>query len=230
MPLTRARSWQQLMATALLSGSIAGLAAFAVQLVAIGPLIAQAETMELRGDSHAEHGNADEWEPREGFERTAYTAVGSVLAGIGFAAILAGVASLLGLQLNIRRGVMLGLAGFVCFAVAPAIGLPPKPPGVPGADVGPAQLWWVMTAVSTAAGLTLVFMTNTTRLRLLGVAVALVPHLIGPPAAAASTLVPASFSTRFALTSVATQAVLWLVLGAVLGRVARAGLDGNHIR
>ena len=35
--------------------------------------------------------------------------------------------------------------------LAPALGLPPEPPGLPVADVGARQLWWILTAGATAA-------------------------------------------------------------------------------
>src|SRR6185369_7157113 len=93
----------------------------------------------------------------DGWERTLFTAASTILTGIGFAALLLSIVTLGGFTLDLRRGLLWGLAGFVCFAVAPAIGLPPVPPGVPVSDVHPRQLWWVMTVAATAIGLFLIF-------------------------------------------------------------------------
>jgi predicted cobalt transporter CbtA len=99
--------------------------------VAVGPLIDRAEQLEPAGhEGHASAAAAPhEWEPADGTERTMYTVLGTTLTGIAFAALIFGVALVLGLELNVTRGVALGLLGFACCAFAPAMGLPPKPPG-----------------------------------------------------------------------------------------------------
>jgi hypothetical protein len=76
--------------------------------------------------------------------------------GNRFAALLLSTVILGGFGLDIRHGLLWGLAGFACFTVAPALGLPPKPPGVPVADVRARQLWWALTAGVTATGLILI--------------------------------------------------------------------------
>src|ERR1700748_2881760 len=44
------------------------------------------------GHAHADHEHgAEAWEPKDGFERNAYTAAANVLTGIGFALLLAGL-------------------------------------------------------------------------------------------------------------------------------------------
>ena len=109
-----------------------------------------------RGQKRVGHQHA-EWKPDEGLERSVFTAASTILTGIGFAALLLSTVALCGFELDVRRGLLWGLAGFVCFAVAPALGLPPVPPGVPESDVRARQLWWVMTVAATAAGLFLIF-------------------------------------------------------------------------
>ncbi len=94
----------------------------------------------------------EEWQPQDGVERTMYTVLGTSLTGIAFAAVLFGIASALGLELNVTRGLLLGLASFACCALAPSIGLPPKPPVAAAADLHAAQVWWVTSAIATAAG------------------------------------------------------------------------------
>ena len=47
------------------------------------------------------------------------------------------------------------MAGFAVFMLAPSLGLPPELPGMPAAELGPRQVWWLLTAAATAAGLAL---------------------------------------------------------------------------
>jgi predicted cobalt transporter CbtA len=69
------------------------------------------------------------WQPAEGWQRTTFTALTAILSGIGFAALLFGSLALAGSSVNIRHGALWGLAAFACFGLAPALGLPPQPPG-----------------------------------------------------------------------------------------------------
>ena len=53
----------------------------------------------------------------------------TVLAAIGFAALLFGFVVLTPSPLNWTKDALLGLASFVSIDLAPALGLPPQPPG-----------------------------------------------------------------------------------------------------
>lgn len=137
--------FRQMMTVVLLSGVAAGLILFAVEHLTIVPLIRTAEVYEKAGEealSGMEHSD-EGWQPAEGWERTSLTALATVLTGIGFAALLFGVAFLAGVPLDAKRGLLWGLAAFVCVGLAPAIGLPPRPPGVAVADLDARQIWWV---------------------------------------------------------------------------------------
>jgi cobalt transporter subunit CbtA len=234
--------FRRLMTAALIAGAVSGVVLWALQFVAIGPLIARAETYEA-ADAHqghevpsggasndaASHEMAHPWEPADGIERTMYTLAGTILTGIGFSAVLFGIAAALGLRLDARRGIALGLAGFACCALAPAIGLPPKPPGAAAAELRAAQLWWVGTATVTGFGLWIIASANGSWLRRFGGALLIVlPHAIGAPAPAGHSVVPADLSRQFALASVITQAVFWILLGAIGGPLsARAAVAGQ---
>lgn len=122
--------FRKLMFVVLASGSLAGLALFAVQHFTVIPLIQTAETYEAAQHANSGATHEDEgWQPADGYERTLFTAITTTLSGIGFAAILFGSLSLAGAQVNARRGALWGLAAFVCLGLAPALGLPPQPPG-----------------------------------------------------------------------------------------------------
>lgn len=124
--------FRKLMVAVFGSGALAGFVLFAVQHFTVVPLIHTAETYETAGhEAHSGASHEDEgWQPAEGWERTSFTALATVLTGIGFAAMLFGVMALAGKTINTRRGALWGLAAFVCFSLAPAFGLPPQLPGV----------------------------------------------------------------------------------------------------
>jgi cobalt transporter subunit CbtA len=211
--------FRSLIVTALLAGSVAGLVLFAVQHVTIVPLIEQAEVFEDAALAHAAAGHADEgWQPDPGLQRIGLTAVSTMLSGIGFASILLAAATLHGDRLNVRRGVLWGLAGFACFVLAPAVGLPPKPPAAAVGDLAARQLWWLGTVAATALGLWLIGrFPPTWRARVLGLIVILLPHVIGAPRPVGEDIVPPALIRDFAVLSVATNLLFWLVLGLLLG-------------
>ena len=132
------------------SGALAGLALFSVQHFTVIALIQAAETYETAhsGAAHEDVG----WQPTGGWERISFRALTTMLTGIGFAAMLFGVMALAGETINTRHGAVWGLAAFGCFSLAPALGLPPQPPGVAVADLHQRQLWWAGTVIATAIG------------------------------------------------------------------------------
>src|ERR1700677_3957030 len=147
--------FRKLASVAILSGTIVGLLLFAVQHFTIFPLIEKAEVYEsaaeaqMSGMNHEDEG----WHPANGFERTGFTALSTVLTAIGFAALLFGTAAIAPVSLDWRKGALWGLAAYICIDLAPAWGLPPQPPGVPVADLYARQLWWVCTVIATAIAL-----------------------------------------------------------------------------
>src|SRR5262245_41368051 len=130
---------------ALLAGIAAGLFYGAVQHVRLTPLILEAEKYENAGGGGHSHDHAamttadtteaapaptpeaaseeEAWAPQDGAERTLYTFLASIVAGAGFAAILAGVSLLSGVRITPRNGLLWGLAGFLAVHLAPAAGL-----------------------------------------------------------------------------------------------------------
>ena len=212
--------FRALMLVVLSSGALAGLALFAVQRFTVIPLIETAETYEAAdhpstaGMVHEDEG----WQPANGWERTSLTALTTMLSGIGFAAMLFGFLSLSGSRIDTRRGALWGLAAFACLGLAPALGLPPLPPGVAVAGLYPRQIWWVGTVVATAIGLWLLISKGRNwLLRIGGVVSVSLPHLIGAPAATGQNAVPAELIHRFTIASLATTGLFWLLLGTVGG-------------
>jgi cobalt transporter subunit CbtA len=211
---TVVNQFRELMLLVLWSGALAGLLLFAVQHFTLIPLIETAESYET-----PEHqGGSGEVHEHEGWQRTSLTGLTTVLTGIGFAAILFGTVTFSGRTLNAGRGALWGLAAFACFHLAPALGLPPRPPGAGVTGLYESQLWWAGTALATALGLWLLFGAGRTWvLRLGGVVCLALPHWIGAPAATGQSAVPSQLVQRFAIVSVGTSGMFWLLLGTIGG-------------
>lgn len=130
-----------------------------------------------------------------------------------------------------RAGLAWGLAGYVVFFVAPAIGLPPELPGSESAGLHERQLWWAFAAADTAAGLALVVLSRSTLLRALGVVVLLLPHAIGAPHPAVhAAAAQEELAAQFARAAYVANAIFWLVLGALAGFFLREPAGGGARR
>jgi cobalt transporter subunit CbtA len=199
--------FRRLIILALCAGALSGLVLFSTQHFTVIPLIETAESYEKEDHHH------EEWKPSEGWERTGWTALTTILSSIGFAALFFGLLSPMDKPASVKEGAVLGAAAFACFHLAPSLGLPPMPPGVPVADVQARQLWWISTVLATALGLWLI--AGRTWIRAIaGLVLMAIPHFVGAPAVAGENPVPAELMQRFSIASLATTGVHWLVLGA----------------
>ena len=180
---------------------------------------------EHAGHDHASHDHgAEAWEPRDGFERNAYTAAANVLTAIGFALLLAGFFAVrsgaTGESVSWHQGLMWGLAGFAVFTIAPGLGLPPELPGVPAAPLVSRQIWWMAAALATAAGLALIVFRRSVPAAIAGVILLILPHLIGAPELEqVETNVPSSLTHQFVTAVTLTSLVFWSLLGAVTSAI-----------
>lgn len=222
--------FRNLFAAALLAALCAGLLTAAIQHFRVTPLILHAETFEGEGGhSHGEeaaghsHEEAaaeeEEWAPQDGFERTSYTTLATVLAAAGFALVIGAVSMFANIPITFANGFLWGIAGFVTFSLAPAYGLAPELPGMPAAEVFPRQIWWVGTALATGAACLLLARTRAGWAFAIAAALVVVPHIIGAPAAPDEpSAVPAHLATEFAAVTLGTSLVFWLVLGTLFGK------------
>lgn len=185
----------------------------------------QASPAAAAGHDHAGHEHAAEaWEPKDGFERNAYTAAANVLTAVGFALLLAGFfavqSSTRGESVSWHQGLMWGFAGFAVFTVAPGLGLPPELPGVPAAPLLSRQIWWVIAALGTAAGLGLIFFRRSAPAAVAGLLLIMLPHLIGAPELEhVETNVPTSLSHQFVVAVTLTSLVFWAMLGGLTSTI-----------
>jgi len=217
--------------TALVAGCVAGLFVFAVQHVKLTPLILAAEVYE-NGAAEHQHDDAGDhepptpgWEPSNGVERTAYTALADILVGVGYAFLLVGAFVLRGPPIDARVGIAWGAVGYAVFSLAPAMGLPPELPGSHSADLYARQEWWLGTAAATACGSALLAFSRAVLLKIAGTVVLALPHLVGAPHPhEIGGPVPPELAAEFTAASLATMALFWLVLGALSGGIyARLG-------
>ncbi len=235
-----------------IAGFIVGLLVTVVQQFGTVPLILKAEVFEKAAESHQhdapaaplpaaaghdhaahDHGDhgadghdhgAGAWEPRDGFERNAYTAAANVLTAIGFALLLAGFFAVrsgaTGASVSWHEGLLWGLAGFAVFTLAPGLGLPPELPGVPAAPLLSRQIWWLAAVLATAGGLGLIAFRRSVPAAISGVILLTLPHLIGAPELAnVETNVPSSLTHQFVTAVTVTSLVFWTLLGGLTSAV-----------
>jgi cobalt transporter subunit CbtA len=206
---------------AALSGLVAGIVMTIIQQVGAVPLILEAETYETAGHPHpsaVEAAEAESWAPADGIERTVYTALANIVTAIGFALVLIVAAELAGGIADWRQGLFWGLAGFLVFTLAPGLGLPPELPGMPAGPLGARQAWWTATAGATAGGLALLVFRRSLATAVLGLALIVLPHLVGAPAPESfETAVPGALHHDFVVAVVITSLVFWALLGGTAG-------------
>jgi cobalt transporter subunit CbtA len=225
---------RKILVSALVAGTVAGLAVSAFQMAEVVPLILEAETYEgagaghehgapLQGTTGAEMPESGAWVPADGLERALLTLLANVLTGIGFALLLGACLTLYRGPLDWRRGVLWGMAGFVAFALAPALGLPPELPGSAAADLVARQAWWLATAAVTAGGLALILLVRTWPATAAGAILIILPHAVGAPHADGRGAVPPELAAQFAVASLAAAGLFWAILGGLSGHLFRRG-------
>lgn len=218
---------------ALFAGLLSGAVLTVLQVWRLSPLIAAAEIYEKADDGASvapckesrpdmkmcASNGTPEWEPAPGLPRVGFTGVASLLAGGGFAAILAGLSLLLNVPITRANGWIWGLSGFLAVHLATGFSLAPEIPGMPVADLLARQTWWVSTVVATGGAIYCFAILRENWAKAVGVALLFAPHLIGAPIAPeGETLVPPALAAEFAASALAAAAIFWLLMGVLLGR------------
>lgn len=227
--------------SALLSGIVAGAVQTGLQNFLVYPLISAAETYEgleksansiphsqRSGPATAMHHHANEaWAPVDGANRLFFSFLTNMLLGVALGLILAAIFALRPVA-NWRHGILWGLGGFAAVNLAPAFGLPPELPGMPAGDLLARQIWWLTTAILTACGIALLFLSKTVIWRLGGAVLIILPHIYGAPKSPnLNSKVPATLAAEFATTSLITNLVFWAFLG-MLAAVAMEKFSGKN--
>ncbi len=230
----------------IIAGIIAGFALGLIQTVSTTETILAAEVYEVAEEpaapAHgheaavADHHNPEAWGPEDGVERTSYTFLSDILAGIGFAILLLSLMTMSG-KANIKNGWIWGLAGFVTFFFMPALGLVPEIPGMEAANLQGRQGWWIMTVVLTGFSLWLIAFCNIS-LKVAGVVLLALPHILGAPLPEAhgfshpdpaAILTLKTLASQFETQTMIANVVFWLLLGITSGALMKKfGLIDNE--
>ncbi|WP_191487982.1 CbtA family protein [Pseudomonas sp. FEN] len=224
--------------TAGFTGLLAALLLTLLQSFWVAPLILQAETYEKSPAAVAhehEHGamaghehDEQAWEPEDGWQRVLSTTGGNLVVAVGFALMLAGLYTLRAPS-RTSQGLLWGLAGYATFCLAPTLGLPPELPGTAAADLLQRQIWWAGTAASTAVAIALVVFGRHWALKALGLAIVLLPHVLGAPQPEVhSSLAPQALEAQFKIASQLTNALFWLALGLISAWLFRRKTDDHY--
>jgi len=228
---------QRVLAVGLVAGLVAGLAVAVLQHFTTTPLILAAEVYEVEAEqqaggllmpaniilAHGGHGAGAAASGGEaGFDagRTLLTGLATIVTAIGFALVVLAAMIAAGGRIDERRALGFAFAAFLAAGLAPALGLAPELPGSAAAPLMARQVWWLATAALTAGGLWLFVRHGAPWVRVLALAMITAPHVAGAPHPAAyESRVPAELAAQFAATSLAVQAVLWLLTGFLVGIV-----------
>lgn len=241
--------FQRMLTGALFAGAAAGLFAallhfaFVQQVILLGE---QYETGELAHfeaastaatDGHAHdhgddqghdgaetgHGHSHDHGAASDLQRNGLTVLFTVLIYVSYAAILiAGfaLAEMAGRRINGVTGLLWGLAGYLAFQLAPAMGLPPELPGTVAADLGERQVWWWLTVVATGGGLALLAYGGKVWMYPLAGAALALPHVIGAPQVEGYLgVAPPEVGATFAARVLGIGLLVWLVLGWIGGHL-----------
>ena len=210
--------FKRIVTAAVIAGILAGSLLTVIQQIHVVPALLEAEVYEAAADrASSAHAESDQHADEAG-GRTLLSAVSNVSLAIGFALLLGASMHLSGRAPSWRSGLLWGLAGYAVFFVAPTLGLPPEVPGTEAARLIDRQVWWVVTVLCTAVGLSWLVFARPWAIRIAGVVLLAVPHLIGAPNAMIhSSTAPAELVESFIYASVITNLVFWLALGGLLG-------------
>lgn len=230
------RMTTRLFTSALFAGLIAGLIAVLLQFLLMEPLILEGEAYETGAKMHFKGVLvlSEETAPAAGAEPLTHDDAPENLwrrYGLAFAAdfivfvawgllMVAGFALVerFGHRVTVKEGLLWGIAGYVAVQLSPALGLPPELPGTPAAALEARQIWWVVTAITTAIGLAFLGYGGRLLYWAIGVALLIAPHLIPAPRLDGyGGLAPPELSGEFVAHSLAVSLVVWVCLGLAAG-------------
>jgi cobalt transporter subunit CbtA len=170
-------------------------------------------------DGH-DHDHAAEEEENAPLVRHGLSVLFAALIYVGYALVMVSgfaIALRFGITVTPVTGLLWGLAAFLAFQMAPAMGLEPELPGTPAADLTARQLWWGGCAIATAGGLALIGYGKGVLPRVAGVLLLALPHVIGAPEPEHfGGIVPPELSSSFAARSLGVGLIAWVSLGWLL--------------
>lgn len=243
--------FQRMLTGAVFAGAAAGLIATLLHFAFVQPVLLLGEQYEAgervhfeaaghaatdghrhsHGDDHAEdaidgHGH-DHGTAGSDLQRNGLTVVFTVLIYVSYAAILiAGfaLAEMAGRRIGAVEGLLWGLAGYLAFQLAPALGLPPELPGTVAADLGERQVWWWLTVAATGGGLALLAYGGKVWMYPLAGAALALPHVIGAPQIDGFWgVAPPEVGSLFATRALGVGLLAWCLMGWLAGSLWSRG-------
>ena len=242
--------FRNIILTALFAALISGVVLGVMQAFSTSKIIYAAEVYEVEDEASSDHQHSHdnnnsathsheaEWQPKDGIERVSYTVIADILIAFGHSLLLTSFMALLFLkfgkpEISWRSGLIIGIGGYVSFYLATIIGLPPEIPGSIAADLHARQIWWTLTIVMTAMGLTTLYLAPNAA-KLLGLVFIAIPHIIGAPQPEVEGFLnhdPVAVSAleqlqhQFLISTAWVNAIYWLVLGLFSGLFAKKMLQ-----
>ena len=220
-------------ASALFAGLAGGLIAAVLQVYLMVPVILEAELYESGIRVHnAESAMSPEEQKAaeeaalaeakaDALSRNFGTFLATTASYTGFALLMVAgfaFAQRFGIEVSARSGIIWGMAGFVAFQLAPALGLPAELPGASAAPLPLRQMWWIFAVVATLGGIVAIAFGKTLPLQIGGLVLVALPVLIAAPHPAEyGGLVPPELATLFAGRALGVGAATWAVLGFFAG-------------
>lgn len=244
---------RRMVQTGLFAGFVTALAYSVVQALTVTPLIFEAEAYEQAAGGHShganEHVHDDgqvhlhdaepgptadtaPWAPSDGAERYGFTFLANFVTAVGFGFVMVAAFAVSRKPVNLRAGLWWGVAGYAVFTLSPSLGLPPEVPGAAAAPLEIRQVWWFGAMAATAIGLGLLVFARPLWLRLVGVPVILLPHIVGAPhpAGLEPGPVPPELASLYVVWSLVTTLFFWLLLGGCAGEIYRRLGESSEVR
>lgn len=191
-----------------------------------GADMAAQEDHDGHGETAHDHGGHDHGggETASPIKRNLLTVLFTGFIYAGYGLILAAamqVAGLMGKTISLQQGVLWGIAGFVTFQLAPAMGLAPELPGTIAADLSSRQVWWFGTVIASGAGLALIGYGRGLPYVIGGVVLLALPHVIGAPVLDEFTgFAPPELAAEFSARVLGVGLAVWALLGWLIARFA----------
>lgn len=173
------------------------------------------------GHSHDHGAHSQSDSTASDLQRNGLTALFMILVYTGYALVLTAgfaAAQLLGSKIGPAEGLLWGIAGFVAFQLAPAMGLAPELPGTVAADITARQIWWWSTVLATGGGIALLAYGRQVWAFALAGALLAAPHVIGAPEVKGYFgVAPPEVAAAFATRVLGAALVVWAALGWIAG-------------
>lgn len=160
--------------------------------------------------------------PAPDLSRNALTVLFTCLTYVSYGMLLVAgyaLAAHFGIHITSREGALWGIAGFVSFQLAPAMGLAPELPGTIAAELSVRQIWWLGTVLATGTGIALLAYGRGFLPAMAAGVLLAAPHVIGAPQPDQFWgTAPPEVGAAFAANVLGVGLMAWTVLGWLAGQ------------